>query len=97
MAARATLMTSASLDALTMPHIDPEMLLTRRQLVEALKDEGYPIALATLETMAVRGGGPPFSKWGRYPLYRWGVAREWAANRLSAPRRSTSEPLRTSP
>jgi len=50
-----------------------------------------PLAPATLATMATRGGGPPFHKFGAHVLYRWGDALAWAQSRLSAPRRNTSE------
>ena len=71
---------------------DLEMLLRRTQLAAALTAKGFPITTATLETMATRGGGPPYQKFGRHVLYRWGAALTWAQARLSAPRWSTSEP-----
>jgi hypothetical protein len=58
---------------------------------QALTEAGFPTAPATLATKATRGGGPPFRLYGRIPLYRWGDALEWAQNRLSKPRWSTSE------
>lgn len=70
---------------------DPDALLNRRDTAEALTAAGYPTAPATLATLATRGGGPPFRKYGRWPVYRWGDALEWARSRLSAPMRSTSE------
>jgi hypothetical protein len=69
----------------------PDALLRRRTTVEALNAKGYPIAEATLATMASRGGGPPYRLFGRVPLYRWGDSLAWAEGKLSAPRRSTSE------
>ena len=68
--------------------------LTRLQVAEALTEAGFVISFATLATMATRGGGPPFSKWGPRSIYRWGDALAWAQARRSAPRRSTSEPIR---
>jgi hypothetical protein len=68
-----------------------DTLFRRKQLAEALSAAGFPIAMATLSTMASRGGGPPFRLWSRVPLYRWGCALAWAEARLSEPRRSTSE------
>jgi hypothetical protein len=70
---------------------DPNALLRRTLLAAALTQLGYPLAPATLATMATRGGGPPFQLFGRIPLYRWGAALAWAQSRLSAPRRNTSE------
>jgi hypothetical protein len=34
---------------------------------------------------------PPFRRWGRKPLYRWGDTLDWARSRLGPPMRSTSE------
>jgi hypothetical protein len=70
---------------------DPDTLLPRAAAAEALRAAGYPVARATLATRAVRGGGPPFRRFGRVPLYRWGDLLAWAEGRMSAPMRSTSE------
>ena len=70
---------------------DPNTLLTRKATAEALNAAGYPVRPATLATKASRGGGPPFRRFGRIPLYRWGDTLDWAQSRLSAPMRSTSE------
>jgi hypothetical protein len=69
----------------------PDALLRRHEAAAALTAAGYPVARATLATRAVRGGGPPFRRFGRVPLYRWGDLLDWAQARLSAPMRSTSE------
>jgi hypothetical protein len=71
--------------------LSPETLLRRTPLANALADAGYPIRPATLATKATRGGGPPFHKFGRIPLYRWGDALAWAESLLSGPHSSTSE------
>lgn len=68
-----------------------DTLLTRVQLAAALTEAGFPIAGATLSTMATRGGGPPFQKFSVRAVYRWGPALEWARGRLSPSRHSTSE------
>jgi hypothetical protein len=68
-----------------------DTLLTRHAAAEALTAAGYPVARATLATRASRGGGPPFRRFGRVPLYRWGDLLDWAEARLSPPMRSTSE------
>ena len=70
---------------------DPDTLLTRRAAAAALTAAGYPVARATLATLASRGGGPVFRRWGRVPLYHWADLTAWAQERLSAPLRSTSE------
>jgi hypothetical protein len=69
----------------------PDAMLTRRHAAAALTAAGYPVAPATLATRASRGGGPPYQRFGRVPLYRWGDCLDWAHSRLSAPVRSTSE------
>jgi hypothetical protein len=69
----------------------PDTLLRRRDAAAALRAAGYPTAPATLATLACRGGGPPFRRFGRVPLYRWADLLDWAGSRLSAPMRSTSE------
>jgi hypothetical protein len=72
----------------------PESLdakLTRPQTGAALRAEGYPVADKTLSTLASRGGGPPFRRFGARVLYRWGDALAWAESRLSAPISCTSE------
>lgn len=48
-------------------------------------------ATATLAKLAVVGGGPPFRKAGRFPLYEEHALDDWAQSRISAPIRSTSE------
>jgi hypothetical protein len=70
---------------------DPDTLLTRSQLVDALNHLGFKTTVATLATQASRGGGPPFELWGRKPLYRWCSSLAWAKSRLRAPCHSTSE------
>lgn len=70
---------------------DPDTLMRRAAVAEALTAAGYPCTASTLQTKACRGGGPPFRSFGRIPLYRWGDALAWAEGKLSAPRGSTSE------
>ena len=73
---------------------DPEMLLTRDSVAQALTDKGYPTSPKTLATRASRGGGPKFQKYGTRAVYRWGDALAWAQSRLGPVVTSTSE-LRT--
>jgi hypothetical protein len=70
---------------------DPETLLRRGDAAHALREAGFPIARATLATLASRGGGPAYRRFGRVPLYKWSDLLYWAQSRLSAPMRSTSE------
>jgi len=76
---------------LTIGAIDPEMLLTREQAANMLTAAGYPVRPATLATMATRGGGPSYHRFGNKPLYRWGVALDWAKSRLGPLQHNTSE------
>jgi hypothetical protein len=66
-------------------------LLTREQLAAALNEAGFPVKAKTLATKASRGGGPPFRRWGRTPLYQWGSSLAWAQQRLSTPRCNSAE------
>jgi hypothetical protein len=66
-------------------------LLSRRDVARALTDQGYKTSEATLATLASRGGGPPFQKFGQRAVYRWGNALAWAEARLSSTVASTSE------
>jgi hypothetical protein len=70
---------------------NPDTLLRRKAVAEALTAAGYPVTESTLATKATRGGGPSFRLFGRVPLYRWGDALAWAEGKMSAPRHSTSE------
>jgi len=69
---------------------DPNSLLSRIATAKALTESGYPIKAKTLDTMASRGGGPPYRLWSKVALYRWGDALHWAQERLSDPRADTS-------
>jgi hypothetical protein len=71
--------------------LDPDTWLTRADTGENLRKHRFRISNQTLRTLACKGGGPPYRKWGRLTMYRWGDVVEWAQNRLSEPRRNTSE------
>jgi hypothetical protein len=70
---------------------DLDALLTRERTAAALTDSGYPTSPKTLATMATRGGGPSFHRFGPRVLYRWREALGWAEKRLSPAMHSTSE------
>jgi hypothetical protein len=55
------------------------------EIAEALQAMGFLVAAKSLETRASRGGGPPFKRFGRIPLYRWGDTLDWANTRLTPP------------
>ena len=56
-----------------------------------LDRHGIEMAVATLAKLACIGGGPPFQKAGRVPLYPVALLDEWALARLGRVVRSTSE------
>jgi hypothetical protein len=70
---------------------DGETLLGRREAAAALSAAGYRTAPATLATLAVRGGGPIYRRYGPRVIYRWSDLLDWAQSRVSPPMRSTSE------
>jgi hypothetical protein len=81
---------AATVEEVSIPS-EPNRRLDRKTLALTLTAAGFPISHATLATLASRGGGPAFQRWGKKPLYSWGAALEWAEGRLGAPVRSTSE------
>lgn len=52
---------------------------------------GVTVAVATLAKYATVGGGPPYNKSGRYPLYEPAALDAWAMERLGPVRTSTSD------
>jgi len=72
-------------------NLNPHSVLQTNALAKALTESGYPTSPATLATKRSRGGGPPYRRWGRIPVYTWGDALKWAQIRLGEPRCSTSE------
>lgn len=52
---------------------------------------GITVAPATLAKLACRGGGPPFYKSVRTPMYPRDQLDAWAVERLGPLRRSTSD------
>jgi len=71
--------------------LPPNTLLKRNEAALALSAIGYEISTATLETMASRGGGPAYRKFGRRALYKWSDLVTWAEGRCGAPACTTSE------
>lgn len=68
-----------------------ETLLLRRGAAVALTNAGYPVKATTLATLASRGGGPKFRRFGRTPLYRWGDLLEWVDAKSSPLGATTTE------
>lgn len=52
---------------------------------------GIPCSPATLAKYACLGGGPPFRKAGKFPIYARHDLDEWALSRLGKLVQSTSE------
>jgi hypothetical protein len=71
--------------------IPSDAKLTRDQTAQALTNNGFPTAAATLATLASRGGGPPYQRYGRAAIYTWGTVLQWALGRMSPPAHSATE------
>jgi len=65
--------------------------LTRPEAAEYLGARGLPISKLTLQKYATVGGGPLYRIFGIRALYTRDDLDAWASQKLSAPRRSTSE------
>ncbi|MEW5728283.1 MAG: helix-turn-helix domain-containing protein [Pseudomonadota bacterium] len=68
-----------------------ERYLTRREASEYLKQKGLPVAPTTLAKYVTVGGGPIYQSFGRMARYRPSDLDAWVQERLSAPRRNSSE------
>ena len=67
--------------------------LTRRQLADFLRGEGFPISYSTLEKLcapSVNEGPPAIGMWGRSPLYDPQVSLAWAERRMRPVTTSTA-------
>jgi hypothetical protein len=65
--------------------------LSRRETAAALTEAGYPIAPATLATLACRGGGPAYVLFNGRALYDLDASLQWAQSRSSEPRATAAE------
>lgn len=66
-------------------------LLRRNEAAEYLKERGIPgCAPATLAKLASIGGGPNFSKFGKWPVYSVSDLDTWIAGRLTKPAASSA-------
>jgi hypothetical protein len=71
--------------------VNPLRLLRRAEAAAHIQQKwGYPCSPRTLAKYAVIGGGPPFRKAGRYPLYHPDDLDGWVGRKLSDPVTSTS-------
>ncbi|MEQ8507316.1 MAG: helix-turn-helix domain-containing protein [Rhodospirillales bacterium] len=64
---------------------------TRAEAAEYLTSRGLPVSKCTLQKWATVGGGPVYRIFGIRALYTPADLDDWAEEKLSAPRRSTSE------
>jgi hypothetical protein len=65
--------------------------LERPQAAEYCTAKGLRISKATLQKMATVGGGPLYRRFGNRAVYEPQHLDSWIAEKLTAPRRSTSE------
>jgi hypothetical protein len=65
--------------------------MTRAETAQYITDHWFPHSPKTLAKLAVTGGGPPFRKAGRVPLYSEPLVDEWAESKISPLVRSTTE------
>jgi hypothetical protein len=66
--------------------------LRRREAAQYVRHEwGVPCAEKTLAKLAVVGGGPPFVRWNRVPLYESETLDTWVRSRLSHQCKSTAD------
>jgi len=66
-------------------------LLRRAAAAAFLQERGFPTSKQTLAKLACRGGGPPFRRFGRVPLYTPANLLTWATGRLGRTATSTSQ------
>jgi hypothetical protein len=64
--------------------------LTRKQAAQFLTEEGFPIAVSTLSSMASRGGGPAYQLFNGKAMYEPRKLLEWATGVMKYPGHSTS-------
>lgn len=65
--------------------------LRRAEAARYVREQGLPCSEKTLAKYAVIGGGPIYSKFGRYPVYTAEDLDAWARDRIGKPIRSTSD------
>ncbi len=63
---------------------DPNAKLRRTEAAAALTEAGYPITGGTLNKMGALRTGPPFTVFGRWPVYTWSDLLAWAQARTKS-------------
>ena len=64
---------------------------SRAEAADYLTARGLPITKSTLQKLACTGGGPTYRIWGNRAVYATDDLDSYAENKLTLPRRSTSE------
>jgi hypothetical protein len=64
------------------PPSTPAARLGRTELAAVLTARGYRISKGSLDQLASRNAGPPYSIWGKAAVYDLGEALRWAEARL---------------
>jgi hypothetical protein len=57
-----------------------DRFVTREEGSAGLRALGFPISASTLASKARVGIGPPYRRFGRVAIYRWGDVLDWALN-----------------
>jgi hypothetical protein len=65
--------------------------MTRFEAAQYITDHFFPCSPKTLAKLAVVGGGPPFRKAGRVPLYGEASTDAWAESKIGPLVHSTTE------
>jgi len=65
--------------------------LRRKEAAAHLRQQGFRIAPSTLAKLATIGGGPPFQRFGRWPVYTAADLDAWCASRTTRRMASTSD------
>jgi hypothetical protein len=71
--------------------IPAERGMTRVEAAQYISRYWFPYSAKTLAKVAVTGGGPPFRKAGRLPLYKRTDCDAWAERKIGPRVHSTSE------
>lgn len=76
----------------TLSHVDDDATWIPRNEAPAVISSmtGLKISKRTLARLAVSGGGPEYSIFGRSAYYQRGTLRAWVSQRLGTPRKNTS-------
>ena len=69
----------------------PNRDMTRAETAQYITDHWFPRSVKTLAKLAVTGGGPPFRKAGRVPLYSKTTTDAWAQRKIGPLVYSTTE------